>query len=199
MWIVIGSLASVLSFGAPNLLRLLFLTPAVACVLALGFDEIWKSARGRIRQAGASALVGLLVLWFAAGETTRYFRDWSSSPGTYENFNTNFVELAAWLRDHPDRPAVVVFPRYLLDTPTIAFETDRIRGRIADDAWQPNGERAWLVAPLPPYPPLNVDEQAKSDATTLKRFTMGDGAAWAVVLEVQSTGTDLHPSPAEQH
>ncbi len=183
-WVVFGSLVSVLSFGAPNMLRMLFVTPAVACVLAIGLEAIWTQLRSRLLVAKwAAAFMGLLLLWYGAGEVRRYFNDWASSPGIPEAFNTNLVEISEWLREHPDRPQTLVLPQYLMDTPSIRFEMDRITGKVSDSDWEPGNGRVWLLAPIPPYPPLNVEERVIRAANILQRFHMPNGTEWAVVLE----------------
>src|SRR5690606_28545988 len=187
LWLVLGSLASILSFGAPNMLRMLLVTPAVACVLAMGLDALWQSATARTGKRWSTAIFVCLLLWYAAGETRRYFIDWGTSPLVPASFNSNMVELSAWIREQPDRPDTVVMPQYLYDTPTVRFEMDRMEGKISDSEWVPGGEAALLIAPLPPYPPLEVSEEVERNARLLRRFQMAEGAEWAVVLELDAS------------
>jgi hypothetical protein len=183
LWIGFGSLASILSFGAPNMLRMLLVTPAVACVLGMGAEASLRLLSRAFSPGGAIGAVSLLAVWFAMGETRRYFVDFASSPGVPESFNTNLVEMSAWIRSHPDLPGIIVLPKYLVDTPSVRFEMDRVEGLVADSEWVPGDQPAWLLAPVAPYPPLTVDETIMKDAAPLQRFQMQDGRVWAILFE----------------
>jgi hypothetical protein len=183
LWIGLGSLASILSFGAPNMLRMLLVVPAVACVLGMGSDACVRMLSPTIRRGAAIAAVSLLLIWFALGETRRYFVDFASSPGVPESFNTNLVEMSVWIRSHPDLPGAVVLPKYLVDTPSVRFEMDRVSGLVADNEWEAGDQPVWLLAPMAPYPPLVVADEVLENATPLQRFQMPDGRVWAILLE----------------
>ncbi len=183
LWMGMGSLASILSFGAPNMLRMLLVTPAVACVLGMGAEASLRLLSRAFSPGGAIGAAGLLAAWFALGETRRYFVDFASSPGVPESFNTNLVEMGAWIRSHPDLPGTVVLPKYLVDTPSVRFEMDRVDGLVADSEWEPADRPAWLLAPVAPYPPRAVEGTILENAAPLQRFQMPDGRVWAILLE----------------
>ncbi len=137
-WIALIGLTSVLSFGAPNYLRMLGMTPAVAYALAEGVDWV----RGRIAgQWGARAGAIFLVLFFVhfgAIEAKRYFFDWPRHPATWMEFNTEFAELA---REIQRAPADVAFqvPDYIRRHPTFDFETTDRAGIFGFGAEGPGG------------------------------------------------------------
>ena len=93
LWAAWLSCASIFSIGAPNLLRTLGMVPAVILILANGFLFIGKAiARGMSQRSVAGALV-VLVLWFGAMETYRYFATWRHNPRVPQEFNSAYRQL----------------------------------------------------------------------------------------------------------
>ncbi len=185
LWIVVGSLASVLSFGAPNMLRLLFLTPAAAIVVALALgaaaDRITRSTTVR------TLIFAGFALWFVAGEAYRYFAVWPKHPAVWGEFNSAFAEAARSLRDAEDAPETIIVPEYILNAPTFAFEADAIRERLAGDSTAEPQGRAWWLAPLPPYPPVaNLPQPARP----VIELPTPDGSPWAIVFETNANGPE---------
>lgn len=193
MWLGLGAAASVLSFGAPNLLRLLLLAPLAAWALARSCEAAIDAVAGRgvvVHRIVALLLVSF-VGWFTIGELRRQFVEYPRHPSVHGKFNTNFVELANMLRDAPARPATVVLPAYLLDHPTVRFQADGVDGLMSDAAFaarqtQRPIERLWWVLPREPYPPLAVDAAWLENTRAVERLLLPDGTVWCVVVESAS-------------
>jgi hypothetical protein len=191
-WLLLGSLASVLSFGAPNMLRLLLLAPLAAFCLALAANAILEHS-GKSNRFAPLAIVVLLV-WFAAGETWRTFVVWPRHPQVWESYQARFREVADWLVAHPARAPVVVAPSYFVaDTPTFIFLTDGVPGLVGD-AVEPlpvSQGRLWVLAPQAPFPPVRFVVPGGSRAPVeVGRFHDLDGAVWLTVLEYSEPAGD---------
>lgn len=186
-WIGFGSLASILSFGAPNMLRLLLLTPPAAwCLARAGDFAIEKLSRPR-PSALAWAPVVALAAWFAAGETWRYYSVWPRHPAVWTDFNSNFVDLARVIRDSPTRPETVVVPEYILNgTPTFAFMARDIPGLVSDTEAKHQIEPPyWVVSPMPPFPPVAFEPPADRTVSGYTRLSFPNGMPWVRILEVR--------------
>lgn len=99
-WIVIGSLASILSFGAPNMLRLLFVTPAVALIQGLALIQLYQYLSKTNKRASV-AVCGILLLYFGQSELRRLYM-WTTHPMVKGGFNTEWADLGNYLREQPD-------------------------------------------------------------------------------------------------
>ncbi|MDK2971722.1 MAG: hypothetical protein PWP23_1477 [Candidatus Sumerlaeota bacterium] len=188
VWLVVGSLASIFSFGAPNMLRLLLLTPAVAFALAVACEEIGPRIARRWGTRMAAVLLACLGVWYAGGETWRYFAVWPRHPDVYWKFNTNFREAADWLAGEADVPETVVAPGYFLrDTPTFAFLADGVQSLVADDAEAPPPLHAgtWILAPRGPFPPVRIEGSDQWEWRTVRAFEIPEGGVWLEVLEAK--------------
>lgn len=187
LWLVTGAAASVLSFGAPNLLRMLLLAPLAAWIVARAVDALLDvaAARGPSTLRAAQVAVAVFLIWFAAGEIRRQFVEYPRHPEPYAKFNTNFVELANWLRDSPDRPPTIVLPAYLAHHPTFRFQADGLAGLVSDDALPPAPPvgRVWWVLPAPPYPPLLIEPAWAENSRAVGSLALPDGTVWCVVME----------------
>lgn len=80
LWIFWVSLASVLSYGAPNLLRTLGMVPAVILVLTKGYIWIYQKIEKRFSKNFAAVVLLVLSFWFAGIETYRYHWVWRHDP-----------------------------------------------------------------------------------------------------------------------
>lgn len=121
--------ASVLSFGAPNLLRTLGAAPAAAGLAVLGARRAHALVvRRRGRRVAALAL-GLWLLWFAAVETSRLFAAWAPREDVWADFSGREFAVADAIRHLPAEDPVAVF-RGWLDHDAFVFLT-RGRGLIA--------------------------------------------------------------------
>ncbi|HMX61517.1 MAG TPA: glycosyltransferase family 39 protein [Candidatus Sumerlaeota bacterium] len=162
LWIItvlVGSLASILSFGAPNLLRLLFLTPICAILLADGFTKLcqWMNRLGAAigarsdppRSGGwiSSALTVIVVgnvLFFHLWTEGRRLYVWPTHPKVRREFNLELADLAEYLAKQPDRlpvrlPAVLMSDEHSA-LPTIRFIADGYTFNPPDDKL---GDRWW--------------------------------------------------------
>jgi hypothetical protein len=158
-WLLVGSLASVLSFGAPNMLRMLFLTPAVVMVIVeCGF----AFQRMLTRVAPAKFAAGGLALLIVTGATQDALRAsrWAHHPMVPIEFNADLAALGSFLSAQPDRlPVILPESMGLATHPTLIYVADGYRfiDRI------PDGEAAWwrfepLIGVLPPPQPKTATE-----------------------------------------
>jgi len=93
LWPAWLACASIFSIGAPNLLRTLGMVPAVVLLLANGYLLIGRTIeRWSSRKIAGLALV-LLVGWFGANETCRYFVVWRHDPRVPPEFNASYRQL----------------------------------------------------------------------------------------------------------
>lgn len=163
--LVVGSLASVLSFGAPNMLRLLMVTPAFAIAIARGMETALLLMRAADRPdaetaGGSTALrpseVALLVcvfLIYAQVEVAR-LRRWHEHPMVPARFAPEMAEIGAALRQQPDRlPLFVPFDppamlQFTADGTHFLRPGDPLRGPF----WELR-----LLPPFRPAPPVGKD------------------------------------------
>jgi 4-amino-4-deoxy-L-arabinose transferase-like glycosyltransferase len=126
-WFLLMMLPSVLSFGAPNLLRALGLTPALAIILALGYEKGYELARTGWGSRGLATVVILLCLGvFATVEVTRYFVVWRNDIRTWKDFNSGWVELARSVARVPEDTYSIYVPGDIFYHTTFKFI---VRGR----------------------------------------------------------------------
>ncbi|MCB2153385.1 glycosyltransferase family 39 protein [bacterium] len=186
VWLIVGSLASVLSFGAPNMLRLLLLTPAVAAVLALGLEAILAFAETRTNRHLAAGILLVFLAWFAAGEMLRYFRTWPDHPATDHEFNNTFAELARALRSADDAPEMIIVPDWILNSPTFKFETLALSATRSDaDIPTDLHGRIWVVAPQSPWPPVAPLSIGDVAAKIVQSLDTPEGDRWVSIVEVR--------------
>lgn len=118
-WLLIGSLASVLSFGAPNMLRMQMLTPAATVLIVAGGWCLWGSLASGNRRL-AAVLLGIIALVHAGTELHR-LRVWTDHPMAAREFNAELAAVADYLRAQPDRlPVRMAFD----EQPTLSFLAD---------------------------------------------------------------------------
>lgn len=137
-WLVIGSLASILSYGAPNLLRLLYLAPLAALILAEGFRLValgFERLAHRIGDASEPPraatwisqllTVGVLgpVLMLQLLSDLQAARDWPTHPMVVSEFNVDLADLGEFLHAQPDRLPVRM-PAVLAEHPTLMYVAD---------------------------------------------------------------------------
>lgn len=158
-WLLVGSLASVLSFGAPNMLRLLFLVPAVVLVLVAAILAIigWVERVLSNRVADQVArLVTLVVILLPLAVThlmreARLLKQWPVHPMVISRFNVELADVGNFLREEGEGLPVLL-PRALYPpAPTLAFLADGYTfwSEVPADA-----EKWWELRTKPPFPPL---------------------------------------------
>ncbi|MDX2175915.1 MAG: hypothetical protein SF028_05535 [Candidatus Sumerlaeia bacterium] len=187
-WLAVGSLASVLSFGAPNYLRLTLLMPAVLLVLGAAACELHRrlAARGG---ALASTVLALLFANYAAVELRRA-ASWPEHPMVPREFNVEFRAAGEALRPYAGGPPVKV-PAYLGLPPTLRFCADGVRLVAADGA---PGEREWLeLHPLPPWPPFDGPAPPPGAAVERAATIQSGGAPWGYIVRVRVPAAPSSP------
>ncbi len=126
-WFLVMMLPSVLSFGAPNLLRVLGLSPALAIILALGYEKGYELARSGWRSRGLATVVMLFCLgMFGTVEVTRYFVVWRNDIRTWYDFNSRWAELARSVAQVPKEQYLIYVPGDIFYHTTFKFI---VRGR----------------------------------------------------------------------
>lgn len=148
-WVFIGSLASILSFGAPNMLRLLYLVPAVAICVCTGLFSVGAQL-ARVRGWLAPAVL-LPVLGLHIVSEARLLLLWPSHPMVVREFNPELAEVGEILRREPDRLPVVVSPAFVPPPPTLRFLAD---GYTFSSDTPPRADRWWELRTHPPFPPF---------------------------------------------
>ena len=186
-WLVLGSLASILSFGAPNMLRLLILTPATAMVIGLAVVEVTRHAAARWKAwKGTPAPVYLLVAIPAAllldqarVDVGRLAR-WEEHPMVPAGFNVEWAEMGDFLRGQPDRLPV----RMPMDPhPTLVYLADGYTfttGPPPEDA-----ESWWELRTEAPFPVLAPAGHARPDSRRLELWVPA-GIRMGELVEVWS-------------
>jgi len=143
-WLLVGSLASILSFGAPNMLRLVILTPVVALFCARAIEAMASSFPNEKR---AMVLCATLLAAFGVIEFRR-LAAWPKHPMVRQEFNVEMREIGDFLRAQPDRlTARLPFGA----PPTLVYLADRYE--FAEGEAKLPG-RSWELQTLPPFPPL---------------------------------------------
>ncbi|MCC6547336.1 glycosyltransferase family 39 protein [Candidatus Sumerlaeota bacterium] len=162
----VGLIASILSFGAPNILRLLLLSPVCTILLADGFMFFthalirWEERVGL--RSGAwigKALIAIIVgnaLFFHTWTEVRRMIAWPSHPMVRREFNVELADLAKYLAKQPDRIPVRIPPKLMNDEgnahATLHFIADGYTFNPPDDKL---GDRWWEFRTTgPPFPPL---------------------------------------------
>ncbi len=118
-WMAIGSLASILSYGAPNLLRLTILIPAVVYILAIGLGAMLDSVAARFGSRAAGVILLLLLSHYTVVQVHR-FHAWPRNPMTASAFNIEFATLGRHLTEM-DARVPVVMPVEIWDHATLRF------------------------------------------------------------------------------
>jgi len=85
--------ASIFSLGAPNLLRTLGMVPAIALILANGYRLIGRAIETRLSRPTAAFALVMLLGWFGANETHRYFVLWQRDRLVPAEFLTPYRQL----------------------------------------------------------------------------------------------------------
>lgn len=93
LWAACLACASIFSFGAPNLLRTLGMVPAVVVILSNGYSLIGRTVEKRVSRPTAVFVLVLLIGWFGANETHRYFVMWRQDPRVPIEFNEPYRQM----------------------------------------------------------------------------------------------------------
>lgn len=94
LWLVIMLLPSILSQGAPDMLRTLAVTPVLATLLALGLIKtVELLPEKKVSPLLQRILLVVVLLLFATTEVKRY-HSWEQHPDVWGKFTAHFYELA---------------------------------------------------------------------------------------------------------
>lgn len=172
-WLVVGSLASILSFGAPNMLRLLYLSPAMLLVALLPLTLLLQ---GPVRRW--LPLVAGLFLLHAATDLRRLWL-WPTHPMVPPEFNAELAEVGTYLARQPDRlPVLLPFE----EQPTLTFIAD---GTRFNPPVEELGERWWELRTVPPFPELQARGEPFTGCRT-QEIMHPQGLLFGTLVEVQA-------------
>ena len=111
IWLPVMLLPTYLTSDAPHFGRAIGITPAVAVLMALGMDLLW---RWGLRHKGATWAVALMLavgLIYTGGRTVRdYFVSWAQHPGLDTAFQVDLATLGAYARSLPAEQNVYMTP-----------------------------------------------------------------------------------------
>lgn len=172
-WLLIGSLASVLSYGAPNMLRLMMVTPAVALTVAWGAWWLVALPRGLW-------IVAVLLAINAAMERA-LLRTWPTHPLVIREFNTEWADVGKFLAAQPDRLPVVLPPMMLPPAPTLLFLAD---GYEFVSAPPDNAAAWWEFHGLPPFPTIE-SPSTPAPGARVHRAMHPAGIPFADIVEIR--------------
>ena len=188
LWMALMALISIVSIGAPNLLRTVGMTPAVAFALMEGVDWARKQLVKRFGKRAGVVFLALFFLHFGVIEAKRYFYDWPRHPKTNRAFNIEFTDLGKLIQDLPEEVAVQV-PDFIRHHPTFQFQIIDRTGVIgfepeAPQSWITNGGTVLTLAPLPPYPPAPVSKTwlRSQPQDSLQILRLPNERPWAVLV-----------------
>lgn len=112
LWLIIGTLPTVISDFPPHFGRGIGATPALALLVARGMESI-----AMIRLPGVAILRPALILSLVAGLAFSafstfhdYFDVWGTRTGLYDSFDVGYWTLAQKLRDRPANEVVYLSP-----------------------------------------------------------------------------------------
>lgn len=189
-WFLILMLPSVLSFGAPNLLRALGLSPALAIILALGYDKGYGLVRSWWRSHRLAAGVMLLCLGvFASVEVTRYFVVWRNDIRTWYDFNSGWAELARSVARIPEKQYLIYVPGDIFYHTTFKFivrERPDVFPMRLPDAFTRDEDQArdHLVVTTLYGEVYSVVRPLFPRASIMQRFDDPKGRPWAYVFRI---------------
>lgn len=157
--LLIGSLASVLSFGAPNMLRLLILTPFVVFTVIRGGEYCWEKIRDQWHVKNTTVFgIGVAAFLLVAGQEAGRSIAWFKHPMVIVEFNAEWREAGDYLRNQPDRMPV----RLPIPPPeTLRFLADGYEFNP-----KPLPEHFWEFRTRPPLPPLDPKGNAVTGGRT---------------------------------
>lgn len=123
-WLALMSLTSVLSFGAPNILRMQGATPAAILCMMQGMRWADSALAGRVGPRVRRALFALVLAVFAVLQLDTYFRRFPKSEAVRREFNTeSFHDPARLVLDKAASAAEVWVPAEMRRHPTFDFVT----------------------------------------------------------------------------
>ena len=136
LWLGVLFLPAILSLdsGSPSILRMIGLVPAVYLLVAVGMWEAFRFLKERCRahlyfrenETKAAIAVGVVVggLIVAQGVDTyhSYFQRWANSPHLYEEYDTEWTDLARALNEQPSHADIVYLVPSFFAHPSFEYQ-----------------------------------------------------------------------------
>jgi 4-amino-4-deoxy-L-arabinose transferase-like glycosyltransferase len=130
-WIFLMSLTSIFSFGAPNLLRMQGITPAVILVYATGMKWIYDLCAKRVASPVRIATVATLLVLFAGIQLYTEFFVFPRSPEVQRSYLKEvFYDPAEQVRSTAPSVSKVFVPEEMAMHPSFRFVTAGIRNIV---------------------------------------------------------------------
>jgi len=121
-WFFIMLFATILSYGSPNMLRTVSITPVLAIFIAIGLLTTTDKLKRKFSPQLSIIIIAIFIMYFASVELYRYFFIWAKHPQTYLEFNSNFADAARTLNKLDENTTIFVYEP-LFKHPTFDFET----------------------------------------------------------------------------
>lgn len=151
-WFAAFAMASVLSFGAPNILRMQGASPVVILLMILGLRELTMQLPSAISRSLRYALPTVILIFFAALQLNDYFRTFPGDLRVRSAFGADFFYAPAKAVDNLARSVDTVYiPEEFLESLQVKFITIRhenIAGYSPDEPLPigaANQSAAWLI------------------------------------------------------
>ena len=198
-WLVLMLMGSVLSFGAPNLLRTVAATPAVIWIWAEGLLAASQWIARLAKRPNSAPLqwtvAALFLLWFSASQAYDYFAVFPKAETVWENFNTGETEVGRFVKALDERREIAFVGQLILNHPTVRFESTSRDGTssravrvlalpaaFASDPQSP--PRDHLVLATMYNNLLPELQRLFPDGQVAREFTTPDGGAWALLYRI---------------
>jgi len=191
-WFFIMLLATILSYGSPNMLRTVSITPVLAIFIAIGLLAITDKLKRKFSPQLSIIIIIIFIMYFASVELYRYFFIWAKHPQTYLEFNSNFADAARTLNELDENTTIFVYEP-LFKHPTFDFETINHKSKYATFTRKENGEFQFSKEPSKGSLILATDwdliynlylRNYYPDGKIIGGFKLPNGYLWAVVFQV---------------
>lgn len=127
-WLLVLCLTSVLSFGAPNLLRMQGASPAAILIYVMGLRWVDGILARRTGLAVRRMIIGALVACFLGTQLWTYFVRFPASPEVHKEFQTQTMYAPAEsVRAIAPGMKTVFVPQEMAAHPTFAFVTAGVK------------------------------------------------------------------------
>ena len=191
-WFFIMLFASILSYGSPNMLRTVAITPTLAIFISIGLLSISDVLKKKFSPQLPIIIIAILIIYFACIELHRYFIIWANHPQTYLEFNSNFADAARTLNKLDENTTIFVYEP-LFRHPTFDFETINHKSKYATFTRSEDGRFQFKKEPTKGSLILATDwdgiynlylRNHYPDGKIIDEFKLPNGYLWAVVFQV---------------
>ena len=192
-WFFIMLLATILSYGSPNMLRTVSITPVLAIFIAIGLLTITDKLKRKFSPQLSIIIISIFIMYFASVELYRYFFIWAKHPETYLEFNSNFADAARTLNKLDENTTIFVYEP-LFKHPTFDFETINHKSKYETFTRTEDGKFQFTKEPPKGSLILATDwdliynlylRNHYPDGKIIGGFKLPNGYLWAIVFQVE--------------